>query len=130
MYPGGLCPPGTPFGLRFSTACLFPKIKNLYILPEPVDHHIGNKSYVLFSCCFLFRSESTSSQDSNGESYVSHIIADPKTYEDLSPYGRTSNDEEDAHLTRIDNSSPEEEDVPLPQPGDMHIEFKRSSLPK
>ena len=39
-------------------------------------------------------------------------------------------DEEDAHLMRIDDSSSEEEDVPLPQPGDMHMKFKKSSLPK
>ena len=70
-----------------------------------------------------------SSQDSDGESYVSHLIADPKTYGDLSPYGRTTGDEEGAHLMRIDDSS-SEEDVPLPQPGDMHVEVKRSSLPK
>ena len=56
-----------------------------------------------------------SSQDSDGESYVSHLIADPKTYGDLSPCGRTTD---------------EEEDVPLPQPGDMHMKFKKSSLPK
>ena len=31
---------------------------------------------------------------------------------------------------RIDDSSLEEEDVPLPQPGDMHVEFKKPSLPK
>ena len=31
---------------------------------------------------------------------------------------------------RIDDSSSEEEDVPLPQPGDMHVKFKKSSLPK
>ena len=31
---------------------------------------------------------------------------------------------------RIDDSNSEEEDVPLPQPGDMHMEFKKSSLPK
>ena len=71
-----------------------------------------------------------SSQDSDGENYVSHLVADPKTYGDLSPYGRTTDDKEDAHLMRIDNSSSEEEDVPLPQPGDMHVEFKKSSLPK
>ena len=71
-----------------------------------------------------------SSQDSDGESYVSHLIADPKTYGDLSPYGRTTDDEEDAHLMRINDSSLEEEDVPLSQPGDMHVEFKKSSLPK
>ena len=71
-----------------------------------------------------------SSQDSDGESYVSHLIADPKTYGDLSPCGRTTDDEEDAHLMRIDDSSSEEEDVPLPQPGNMHVKFKKSSLPK
>ena len=71
-----------------------------------------------------------SSQDSDGESYVSHLIANPKTYGDLSPYGRTTGDEEDAHFMRIDDSSSEEEDVPLPQPGDMHVKFKKSSLPK
>ena len=70
------------------------------------------------------------SQDSDGESYVSHLVADPKTYGDLSPCGRTTDDEEDAHLIRIDDSSSEEEDVPLPQPGHMHVEFKKSSLPK
>ena len=37
---------------------------------------------------------------------------------------------EDAHLMRINDSSSEEEDVPLPQPGDMHVKFKKSSLPK
>ena len=71
-----------------------------------------------------------SSQDSDGESYVSHLIADPKTYGDLSPCGRTKDEEEDAHLMRINDSSSEEEDVPLPQPGDMHVKFKKSSLPK
>ena len=71
-----------------------------------------------------------SSQDSDGESYVSHLIADPKTCGDLSPCGQTTDDKDDAHLMRIDDSSSEEEDVPLPQPGDMHVEFKKSSLPK
>ena len=71
-----------------------------------------------------------SSQDSDGESYVSHLVADPKTYGDLSPCGRTTDDEEDAHLRMINDSSSEEEDVPLPQPGDMRVKFKKSSLPK
>ena len=71
-----------------------------------------------------------SSQGLVGESYVSHLIADPKTYGDLFPCGRTTDDEEDAHLMRINYSSSEEEDVPLPQPGDMHVKFKKSSLPK
>ena len=60
-----------------------------------------------------------SSQDSDGESYVSHLIADPKTYGDLSPCGRTTDEEEDAHLMRINDSSSEEEDVPLHQLGDI-----------
>src|SRR4051812_10421262 len=71
-----------------------------------------------------------SSQDSCGERYVSNLIADPKSYGDLSPCGRTTNDEEDAHSRRINDSSSEEEDVPLPQPGDMHVKFKKSSIPK
>ena len=71
-----------------------------------------------------------SCQDSDGESYVSHLVADPKTYGDLSPCGRTTDDEEDAHLTRIIDSSLEEEDVPLPQPGDMHVKFRKYSLLK
>ena len=69
-----------------------------------------------------------SSQDSDGESYVSHLVADPKTYGDLSPCGRTTDDEEDAHLMRINDSSSEEEDVPLPQPRDMHVKFKKAKL--
>ena len=31
---------------------------------------------------------------------------------------------------RINDSSSKEEDVPLPQHGDMHVKFKKSSLPK
>ena len=27
------------------------------------------------------------------------------------------------------DASSDEEDAPLPQPGDMHVEFKKSSLP-
>ena len=71
-----------------------------------------------------------SSQDSKGESYMADYITNPKTYGDLSPCGRTMDEEEDAHLMRINDSSSEEEDVPLPQPGDMHVKFKKSSLPK
>ena len=66
----------------------------------------------------------------HAESYASHLIADPKTYGDLSPCGRTTDDEDDANLRRINDSSLEEQDVPLPQPGDMHMKFKKSSLPK
>ena len=43
---------------------------------------------------------------------------------------RPMDDEEDAHLMSINVSSSEEDDVPLPQPGDMHVKFKKSRLPK
>ena len=46
------------------------------------------------------------------------------------PCGQTMDEEEDAHLRRINDSSSEEEDVPLPQLGDMRVKFKKSSLPK
>ena len=71
-----------------------------------------------------------SSQDSNGESYVYHLVANPRIYGDTGPYGWTANEEEDADLReKQGHSSEEDKDPPLPQPGDMHIEFKRSSLP-
>ena len=50
--PVGLRPPQVPSGLHFSSVCLFPKIKNLYILPEPVDHRITEKSSVSFLAIF------------------------------------------------------------------------------
>ena len=71
-----------------------------------------------------------SSQDSDGESYVSHLIADPKTYGDLSPYGRTTGDEEDAHLMRIDDSSLEEQVVPYLNLGICMWNSRNQSLPK
>ena len=71
-----------------------------------------------------------SSQDSDGESYVSHLIANPRVYGDIDPYGWSTDEEEEADLRRKqDPSSEEDEDPPLPQPGDMHVEFKKSSLP-
>ena len=60
-----------------------------------------------------------SSQDSEGESYVANYLADPKVYGDLEHGGWTTEEEEDYN----------EDEVPLPQPGDMHVEFKKSSLP-
>ena len=116
----------TPFLFRL----LVSQDENYLYTPKPFDYRIAKKSSVFFSCCFLYSFENMSSQDSDGESDVSHLIANPKTYGDLPPYGRTTDDEEDAHLMRIDDSTSEEEDVPLPQPGDMHMKFKKSSLPK
>jgi hypothetical protein len=35
----------------------------------------------------------------------------------------------EADLRRIDTTSEDQEETSLPQPGDMHVEFKKSSLP-
>ena len=71
-----------------------------------------------------------SSQDSEGESYVADYIANPKVYADVEHYGWTMEEEEDYHQKGKEEISSDEEDDPLPQPGDMHVEFKKSSLPK
>ena len=67
-----------------------------------------------------------SSQDSDGESYVSHYLANPKLYGDLDPYGLFSEEEQEG---KYEEESSDEEEIPLPQPGDMHVEFRKSSLP-
>ena len=64
------------------------------------------------------------SQDSEGESHV-----DPYLWE-IYPYLWTSEEKEDAIMKETKDDSSEEEDDPLPQPGDMHVEFKKSSLPR
>ena len=71
-----------------------------------------------------------SSQDSEGESYMADYIANPKVYGDVEHYGWTTEEEEDYDPKRKEETSSDEEDYPLPQPGDMHVEFKKSSLPK
>src|SRR3989337_4111462 len=70
-----------------------------------------------------------SSQDSEGESYVADYIADPKVYKDLEHCGWTTEEEEDYDSKGKEETSSDEDEVPLPQPGDMHVEFKKSSLP-
>ena len=70
-----------------------------------------------------------SSQDSEGESYVADYLADPKVYGDLEHCGRTTEEEEDYEPKGKEETSSDEDEVPLPQPGDMHVEFKKSSLP-
>ena len=69
-----------------------------------------------------------SSQDSEGESYVADYLADPKVYGDLEHCGWTT-EEEDYEPKGKEETSSDEDEVPLPQPGDMHVEFKKSSLP-
>ena len=56
-------------------------------------------------------------------------IADPKVYGDLEHYGWTTEEEEDYDLKGKEETSSDEEEVPLSQPRDMHVEFKKSSLP-
>jgi len=70
-----------------------------------------------------------SSQDSQGESYVADFLADPKVYGDLDHSGWTTEEEEDYEPKEKEETSSNEDEVPLPQPGDMHVEFKKSSLP-
>ena len=70
-----------------------------------------------------------SSQDSEGESYVADYLADPKVYGDLEHDGWTSEEEEDYEPKVKEEMSSDEDEAPLPQPGDMHVEFKKSSLP-
>ena len=83
---------------------------------------------------FLFRAiflagMSMSSQDSEGASYVADYITNPEVYGEEDPYGWTTDEEEGADMKEArDNSSDEDED-PLPQPGGMHVDFKKSSLP-
>ena len=69
-----------------------------------------------------------SSQDSDGESFISHYLANPKAYGDLDPYGLFE-EEQEANIKGMEDASSDEDDAPLPRPGDMHVEFKKSSLP-
>ena len=70
-----------------------------------------------------------SSQDSEGESYVDDYLANPKVYAHVEHDGWTTEEEEDYEPKGKEETSSDEDEVPLPQPGDMHVEFKKSSLP-
>ena len=61
---------------------------------------------------------------------MADYIANPKVYGDVGHYGWTTEEEEDYDPKGKEETSSDEEDDPLPQPGDMHVEFKKSSLPK
>ena len=69
------------------------------------------------------------SQDSEGESYVADYLADPKVCGDLDHDGWTSKEEEDYEPKVKEETSSDKDKAPLTQPGDMHVEFKKSSLP-
>src|SRR3954470_12581390 len=70
-----------------------------------------------------------SSQDSEGEIYVNDYLAIPKVYGDVEHDGWTIEEEEDYEPKGKEETSSDEDEAPLPQPGDMHVEFKKSSLP-
>ena len=84
---------GVLSGLRFLQLACFPRKKNLYIPPEPIDHRITEKTFVLLSRCFSDRSEYMPSQDSEVESYVVDYITNPKVYGDVEHYGWTIEEE-------------------------------------
>ena len=56
-------------------------------------------------------------------------LANPKVYGDVEHDGWTMEEEEDYEPRGKEESSSDEDEVPLLQPGDMHVEFKKSSLP-
>ena len=70
-----------------------------------------------------------SSQDSEGESYVDDYLENPKVYGDVEHDGWATEEEEDYEPKGKEETTSNEDEAPLPQPGDMHVEFKKSSLP-
>ena len=59
---------------------------------------------------------------------MADYLADPKVYGDLEHCSWTT-EEEDYDPRGKEETISDEDEVPLPQPGDMHVEFKKSSLP-
>ena len=57
------------------------------------------------------------------------FLADPKVYGDVEHCGWTTEEEEYYEPRGKEETRSDEDEVPLPQPGDMHVEFKKSSLP-
>lgn len=99
------------------------------MLPDVLTTVSRDSPLFLFRVIFSSRSDNMSSQDSDGESYVSHYIANPRIYGDVDPYGWSTEEERDVDLKRTGDTSSEEDEAPLPQSEDMHVEFKKSSLP-
>ena len=60
---------------------------------------------------------------------MADYLADPKVYGDEEHCGWTTVEEEDYEPKRKEETSSDKDEVTLPQPGDMHVEFKKSSLP-
>ena len=70
-----------------------------------------------------------SSQDSEEEIYVADDRANSRINGELEPYGWTTDEEEDYEPKGKEQTSSDEEEAPLPQPANTHVEFKKSSLP-
>jgi len=64
-----------------------------------------------------------SSQDSEEEIYVADDHVNSRINGDLEPY-----EEEDYEPKGKEQTSSDEEEAPLPQPGHTHVEFKKLSL--
>ena len=60
---------------------------------------------------------------------MADYLADPKVYGDVEHYGWTTEEEEDYEPNGKEETISDKDEVPLPQLGDMHVEFKNSSLP-
>ena len=60
---------------------------------------------------------------------MADYLADPKVYGDVEHCGWTTEEEEDYEPKGKEETSSDEDEVRLHQPGDMHVEFKKSSLP-
>ena len=61
---------------------------------------------------------------------MADYLADPKVYGDVERCGWTTEEEEEDYEPKgKEETSSDEDEVPLPQPGDMHVEFKKSSFP-
>ena len=56
-------------------------------------------------------------------------LANPQVYGDVEHDGWSTEEEEDYEPNGKEETSSDEDEAPLPQPGDMHVEFKKSSLP-
>ena len=56
-------------------------------------------------------------------------LAYPKDHGDLEHCGWTTEEEQDYEPKGKEETSSDEDELPLPEPGDMHVEFKMSSLP-
>ena len=65
------------------------------------------------------------SQESVGESRVSQLTGSPRAYDEVDPYGWSTEEEIEAALKRMYSMEEDQEVTSLPQPGDMHVKIKK-----